>query len=240
MTLAERKLRREQVAQAIAAGATFEEAREQFGLSLYFIREIAIRHRLYVPKTYQNCPADQVSDNGDGTASITLKGNLKATIDVIDLPLVQPYAWYHAKRNHRSQYVVGCFKGASSPKIPLHRLITNAAPGQAVDHADCDTLNNRRANLRFCTARENSMNRPANSNNQSGFKGVSLNKHTNRWVAKVSREFIGAYRSSAEAARAYDAAVIKRFGEFAHTNFPRENYAVVLDLIRDTKLTRAV
>jgi hypothetical protein len=223
MTLPERKLRREQVAQAIAAGATFEEAREQFGLSLYFIRKIAIRHGLYVPKTYQSCPADQVSDNGDGTASVTLQGGVTATIDAVDLPRVQQYCWYHAKRNHRSQYVMGRLRGTSSTRTALHRLITNAATGQAVDHADCDTLNNRRANLRFCTSRENCMNRPANWNNQSGFKGVSLNKHTNRWVAKVSREFIGAYRSSAEAARAYDAAVIKRFGEFAHTNFPREN-----------------
>lgn len=57
----------------------------------------------------------------------------------------------------------------------------------------------------------------------SKFKGVA--KHDcGKWVANIQcsrkRFYLGSHTSALKAARAYDAAAVEKFGEFAHLNFP--------------------
>jgi hypothetical protein len=96
-----------------------------------------------------------------------------------------------------------------------------------VDHWNRDTLDDRRSNLRICLRGQNNTNsrkrsRPAGTS--SRFKGVSWRKQKGRWVAKIrkndSHYFLGYFDSEEDAARAYDAAARRIFGEFARTNFP--------------------
>jgi hypothetical protein len=105
----------------------------------------------------------------------------------------------------------------------LHRLIMNAVRTSLyVDHINGNKLDNRRSNLRLCTHRDNLNNRPRNKNNKSGYKGVYLHKVNKNWVARiqVNGKYIslGSYSDIIDAAKAYNEAAIKYFGEYAYLN----------------------
>ena len=112
--------------------------------------------------------------------------------------------------------------------INMARLITNAPPHLQVDHINRNPLDNCRENLRLVTNSQNQMNSKLSSNNKSGFKGVYYQYNTNpgakskRWRAFIQIEekksHIGYFRTPEEAARAYDAAAINHYGEYALTN----------------------
>lgn len=97
------------------------------------------------------------------------------------------------------------------------------------DHRDNSRpLDNRMSNLRSCTKQENECNVGPRSNNTSGYKGVTHYKARNQWFSYITvkgrRYSLGYYpiEEKESAARAYDAAAIKYFGEFAYLNFPDE------------------
>lgn len=108
-------------------------------------------------------------------------------------------------------------------QILMHREIMDAPNGTQIDHQDGDGLNNQNENLRFCTAAQNQFNRNKQINNSSGFKGVDFHKNMNKWRAKIQLNYkrihLGYFDSAEEAARAYDEAAKKYYGEFAMLNF---------------------
>lgn len=107
-------------------------------------------------------------------------------------------------------------------KLYMHRILLNAPDGVEVDHINGDSLDNRRCNLRLCSPTENQRNRSLASNNSSGYKGVYWDPHRNRWIARIkvngTRKHLGRFMSAEDAARAYDQAALRYYGEFAKTN----------------------
>lgn len=89
-----------------------------------------------------------------------------------------------------------------------------------VDHRNGDGLDNRRANLRPATAAQNAANQQLSIANTTGYKGVSLYRN-GRFRASIQRRHLGYFDTAADAARAYDAAALDLFGDFAHLNFER-------------------
>ncbi|MCK4959402.1 MAG: hypothetical protein KAT00_08370 [Planctomycetes bacterium] len=85
---------------------------------------------------------------------------------------------------------------------------------------------NRRSNLRICTRRENSWNRHCSRSGKSRYKGVHWSEERGRFRATITfhgkRVHLGYFRDEVKAAKAYDKAARKHYGEFAYLNFPEE------------------
>jgi hypothetical protein len=135
---------------------------------------------------------------------------------------------WHIKGNGKKYYVVSSVKnGPGRTKLlSLHREITNAPKGLVVDHRNGDTLDNRRANLRLATQSQNMQNVPKKKNTSSRFIGVYFIKSDGKWGAQIrgkgKDKWLGRFNNEIDAARAYDIAARKYYGEFARLNFPDE------------------
>lgn len=159
-----------------------------------------------------------------------------AVIDEPDFALVGHVRWHaicgKVTRTHWSAHRVLWHHG---PHVAMHRVIIGALPGQEVDHVNRNGLDNRRANLRICSHRNNTRNRLSGMRKTSQFHGVSWHAARSKWRAVIAvvapgadgarHCHLGYFDNEADAARAYDRAALQHFGEFATTNFPREEYA---------------
>ncbi len=107
-----------------------------------------------------------------------------------------------------------------SKRQSLHRLILGASNN--IDHKNGNRLDNRRQNLREATHQENMRNRGAQSNSKTGIKGVSWDKITQKWVARIKFNGkalnLGRFVLIEDAKKAYNIAALKYFGEFARLN----------------------
>jgi hypothetical protein len=96
--------------------------------------------------------------------------------------------------------------------------VSNCPDDKIVDHINGNTLDNRKINLRICTAGENNCNQRKRSDNTSGYRGVSYNKEKKRWVAYISkngkRYSLGYFFDIEKAHVAYCIASEKYHGEF--------------------------
>lgn len=149
---------------------------------------------------------------------VRLSHGMYTLVDDSDYILVEGYNWAYFRS--RTSIITGY--AVSGPML-MHRLLLGAGKGQMVDHVDGNGLDNRRHNIRFATKSQNEGNTTKRSNNTSGYKGVFWDKTKNKWLAQLHTKersiHLGRYLDKDEAARAYDAAARKHFGDFAYTNF---------------------
>ncbi len=97
--------------------------------------------------------------------------------------------------------------------------------GFTIDHEDRNPLNNRIENLRLATSSEQQGNKTLQSNNSSGYRGVSYcgsKNKSNPWAANIKHDgvttHLGYFKTAEEAANAYNTAATKKFGAFASLN----------------------
>jgi hypothetical protein len=111
--------------------------------------------------------------------------------------------------------------------VQMHRIIWQLAgrklPRQ-LDHRDTNGLNNQLSNLRPATPSQNAQNRGPSRSNISGYKGVHYLPLCNKYCAKIQvrgkHKNLGHFKKAKQAAKAYDKAATRYFGEFAWLNFP--------------------
>ena len=125
--------------------------------------------------------------------------------------------------------IAGCFDskigyirvGINGKKYYAHRIVFLYHKGylpKTIDHINGDKVDNRIENLRAVTASQNQHNRKINSNNTSGYKGVSYNARANKWCARIRLENkrinLGYYSTPEEAD-----AVVRKAREELHGSF---------------------
>jgi hypothetical protein len=152
------------------------------------------------------------------TVRIPLTQGKFALVDAEWYPILNQWKWHHSCG-------YACRKiGPKGAKqmIRMHRFIMSAPEGMHVDHINHDRLDNRSQNLRVATPSENQGNRRLNKNSTTGYKGVHFFPDRNKYVATIRHNYkthcLGYYETPEQAARAYNAAALERFGEFAWLN----------------------
>jgi len=153
-----------------------------------------------------------------------------AIVDPDDYPELKKYKWFatkngstfYAKRHTRFTERI------KTTSVCMHRKIMNAPDNLVIDHINYNGLDNRKANLRLATRRQNSLHIIRTMNpGSSKYKGVSWREDRKKWSVKIMADgktiHLGCYKDEIKAAKAYDKAAKKYHGQFASLNFPNFN-----------------
>lgn len=126
--------------------------------------------------------------------------------------------------------------------VKLHRYVWEQANGSIPDGYDVHHKNeikddNRIENLELKKHEKHSSDTnlgrirgnkaEIRTDNTSSYKGVSFDKSRNKWLAYIHEsprtKHIGRFETADAAARAYDIAALKYFGDDCFVNFPQDN-----------------
>lgn len=173
-------------------------------------------------------------------AKIKVGKNKWAQVDDADYAMLAGFKWSVSPQGYAVTYHTSVYlpsdglskKIRVTRAILMHRMVLgldrrkviDAKTGRpcVTDHKDGDRLNNRRANLRVCTRRENILNRKGWGNRP--YKGVYYDARRKQWQARVTRQgvvsHLGYWPTAYWAARAYDCYVTSYDGPYARPNFP--------------------
>jgi hypothetical protein len=162
---------------------------------------------------------------------VPLSKGLFALVDVADFERLSKWKWYAQRGRRGRHYAVRTdYSGPKQSQVMMHRVVLDAPTGSEVDHRNGDALDNRRCNLRICTRTQNARNITSSKRQKlGGYKGVAWDPRKNKWRAVISvpgvdggrgkQRQIGRFDTPELAARAYDAAAKRLYGEFAAPNF---------------------
>lgn len=101
----------------------------------------------------------------------------------------------------------------------IFKMVTGKDPEGEIDHKDMDKTNNRFSNLRDATHGQNQHNTRIRKDNKTGFKGVTYDKLSKRYVAEIrlnnKRVYKEFFDTAEDAYRSRCEMTIKFHGEFA-------------------------
>lgn len=155
-----------------------------------------------------------------GTRWIPLGKGKVAIVDEEDFERLMEWNWHVSAFG----YAVRFIGPKSKPQVVwMHREILGTPSGFQTDHVNQDRLDNRKENLRQCTAAQNQGNRWKSKHAKtSKFKGVSRCKSTGGFTAYgregTKNKRLGTFVSQTEAAKAYNRWARGYFGKFAELN----------------------
>lgn len=156
---------------------------------------------------------------GPSIAYVPLSKGMFALINRDDALLVGIYNWTAMYNPTTGSYYA--YRKFSGKSVTMHQFLIDPGQGKYPDHINLRGLDNRRANLRIATGSQSQANKRKYRNNLCGLKGVSLDKVSGRWRARIcvggQQITIGRFETPAEAHAAYGKAAELHYGAFART-----------------------
>ena len=155
--------------------------------------------------------------DGEPVAYIPLTKGRWAIVDRDKLHLVKYGVWWCDGAGYAYHWEGG-------RAVAMHNVILPPLDGAEPDHRFGNRLDNRISQLRYATYLDNARNAGIRKDNTSCYKGVS--KKGAGWQVGIrvrgKRIYLGYFHEEKiiEAAKTYDLAAAKHFGDFARTNFP--------------------
>lgn len=140
-------------------------------------------------------------------------------VDDEDFEFLNSFKWYFKVHHHSQGYAARTIASRGERRlVSMHRLLMKARDGDIVDHVNGDKLDNRKLNLRICNISQNNAN--CHTKNKGGYKGVGCIGKKFRASISINGKFLhlGMFDTKELAAKAYNVAAIKQFGEFAKLN----------------------
>lgn len=159
--------------------------------------------------------------SGNYGIGYTTKGE-EFYFDLEDYTKIKDYCWYI----NNDGYLSAKKRDGSDRHILMHNIIMGQ---KYIDHiGGAKTRNdNRKNNLRIPSGEYgfdsyNQMNKQTQSNNKSGYPGISWHKRDNIWevhiTVKKKQIYLGRYENLDDAIKARKAAEEKYFGEYSYDN----------------------
>src|SRR5690554_1628702 len=156
---------------------------------------------------------------------IELTNGNHALVDEDLYEFLNKWNWIESSFGYAIRFETIPNSGSKQKRIWMHRVIVDTPEHLITDHINGNKLDNRKENLRIVTHTENGANRKKKYNSKSKYKGVSLCSNPNRkkkWRARITvngkLKFLGNFYTEDEAAKAYNDAALKHFGEYARLN----------------------
>jgi hypothetical protein len=165
---------------------------------------------------------------------IVCHGGEVALVDPEDYELLSRFKWsYNGSEGNKYVRAGGDRKSGQQVGYYMHRLVVG---GKSPDHINFNTLDNRKQNLRIATKQENNWHqgKPKGSSHgpcTSKYKGVSkyvntggetlwrvLIKLTAKGVVPAKFFRANGFRSEVEAAKCYNAEIVKHRGKWSWLN----------------------
>jgi len=163
---------------------------------------------------------------GRSARRIALTRGQYTFVDARNYKRLLEWSWNAQKKTGKQVYYASTQAWLDGKPVMarMHHVILGLPTCVECDHKNRNTLDNLEDNLRPCSDQQNASNQGLARNNTSGYKGVIWRKERKRWRAVINferkRRFLGTFKTAPEAARAYDRAALRYFGEFACLNFP--------------------
>jgi hypothetical protein len=179
-------------------------------------------------------------------------GRHEVLLDDEDYEWVSKHKWSLQKDHTRKREAFYVVRNVKQPdgkqkRITLHREIMKTPKGLLTDHLNGNGLDNRRANLRVCTNRENQINRRGHIDRAFKYIGIQKDKRAlkkpwrpNVLVSDSSKKSgqrcvsQGYYATEEEAAYQRDLCMVKYHGTEVVLNFP-EKLSEYLNVISQQK-----
>ena len=162
---------------------------------------------------------------------------MKAIVDDEDYERVNQYNWCVDKAKQTSVSIYKWTKGNKTKKQRLSHFILDLQENnnKVVTYKNKNFLDLRKSNLLILDKKTFTSTRRGVKNSSSKYKGVHWDKQKKRWRATIKVKgksiYLGIFKSEDEAAKKYNSAALKYFGEYSYQNvIGEDNSALDVDV----------